>query len=249
MTQVPNQFRAEARRYVEACEAGFVDDLERLQFARAAFVLAQLAEILERNIAFTPSLIGRCELLLESVRDVDLRAWIASLLQAELLRLVPGLRLQDDFDQARLSGFLDDAIAAMGADMGTIQLLDPAISALKIVASRGFDAPFLEFFALVRADDGDSACGTALKQANRVVISDVAHSPIFVGKESEDIMRSAGVCAVQSTPVIGAEGNLLGIITTHWRSITTPGDEAQRKMDLVVHRAASEFGAAFTRKT
>src|SRR6266851_10221587 len=40
------------------------------------------------------------------------------------------------------------------------------------LASRGFVAPFLVFFAVVRGSD-DSTCGAALKQAGRIIVSDI----------------------------------------------------------------------------
>jgi len=45
------------------------------------------------------------------------------------------------------------------------------------LASRGFVAPFLVFFAVVRGSD-DSTCGAALKQAGRIIVSDIAQSAI-----------------------------------------------------------------------
>jgi len=63
-----------------------------------------------------------------------------------------------------VSALLDDILAAAieitDADMGNIQLLDG--DTLKIVAQRGFEAPFLEFFKAVHA--GLAACGTGLQR-------------------------------------------------------------------------------------
>ena len=67
---------------------------------------------------------------------------------------------------------VDAAIAITKADKGNIQLLDQQTEKLKIVAHRGFDLPFLNFFEFVEAGDA-TACVTAMKRMERVVIEDV----------------------------------------------------------------------------
>ena len=53
------------------------------------------------------------------------------------------------------------------------------VDTLKIVAQRGFEAPFLAFFNTVH--DGLAACGTAMQRGERVIVEDVAASPLFAG--------------------------------------------------------------------
>ena len=50
---------------------------------------------------------------------------------------------------ALFDSLLGEAIATMRADMGTLQAVDATTSTLRIVASRGFGATFLAFFAVV----------------------------------------------------------------------------------------------------
>ena len=84
---------------------------------------------------------------------------------------------------------------------------DPGLEALRIEAQHGFDARFLESFDGVR--DGHTACGAAYESAQ---------------------LLDAGVRAVQSTPLIGQSGRVLGIVSTHWR---LPGQPAARDLRLV----------------
>jgi hypothetical protein len=59
----------------------------------------------------------------------------------------------DRFDQpsrALLDVLLEEAMAATSAEKGTLQLMDDPTRSLRIVASRGFDPPFLGFFSAVR---------------------------------------------------------------------------------------------------
>jgi PAS domain S-box-containing protein len=84
-------------------------------------------------------------------------------LQADLARMTRlqqvSTRLVQTHDVAALlDEILDAALAITDADMGNIQLLDG--DTLKIVAHRGFEAPFLDFFNTVH--EGLAACGTAL---------------------------------------------------------------------------------------
>jgi PAS domain S-box-containing protein len=135
-----------------------------------------------------------------------------------------------------LPEIVDAAIALTAADMGNIQLLDGGSGALKIVASRGFERPLLEFFNAVH--DGEAACGTALQRGERVVIEDVAASPVFVGTPALDALLSAGVRAVQTTPLVSRSGRRVGMLSTHYRTPRRPADRDLRVLDLLARQAA-----------
>ena len=86
---------------------------------------------------------------------------------------------------------------------------------LRIAAHRGFDSSFLEFFGEVH--DGLAACGSALQKGERVIVEDVASSPIFAGTGARDAMLAAEARAVQSTPLVSRSGKVLGMFSTHYR--------------------------------
>jgi hypothetical protein len=114
---------------------------------------------------------------------------------------------------------------------------------LRIVASRGFNRAFLDFFAVV--PDGDhSASGAALKQANRIIVPDIAQSPIFFANQSGAVLREAGVLSVQSTPLVARDGSLFGMVSTHWRHVSAPSDEAMKQLDKVIDRVIGGIEAA-----
>src|SRR5262249_38615716 len=81
-----------------------------------------------------------------------------------------------------LNVIIEGAITFTGADKGNIQLFDQSSGALKIAAHRGFEKPFLEFFATVR--DDPTACATAMHSGDRVIVEDVTQSAIFAGQLS-----------------------------------------------------------------
>jgi PAS domain S-box-containing protein len=120
------------------------------------------------------------------------------------------------------------------ADMGNIQLLEDG--ALKIVAQRGFEAPFLDFFNSV--SHGLAACGTALQRGERVIVEDVAESPVFTGTAACAVMLAAGARAVQATPLVSRSGRVLGMFSTHYQEPGRPGERELRMLDLLARQAA-----------
>ena len=108
---------------------------------------------------------------------------------------------------------------------------------LRIAAQRGFDRPFLEFFASVPGEQ--AACGTALQRGERVIVDDVLNSPIFVGTSALDVMVAAGAHAVQSTPLVSRSGRVLGMFSTHYqRAPQQPSERALRLLDILARQAA-----------
>jgi len=202
-----------------------------------------LAAAFDSGKFVTEANIRRYECILVEARDEVTRVRVKRLLAEERAKLSAGQVASWYSPLAIFVEFVDEAIAVTGADMGNIQVADPATRALHIVANRGFDLPFLTFFAVVR-NDSDSACGAALTHAERIIVPDVDQSPIFAGKRTGDVLRAAGVRAVQSTPVLSRAGSLIGMISTHWRSVTVPSDHQLRGLDPMIPRVAAAVDAA-----
>lgn len=106
---------------------------------------------------------------------------------------------------------------------------------LHIVAQRGFEQPFLDYFREVNADDS-SACGRALKQKNQIVVADTE-------KEWADgdkaIARKSGFRSVQSTPLFASDGSPIGMISTHFKNPGIPDGLTLNRMELYSHKARS----------
>jgi GAF domain-containing protein len=115
---------------------------------------------------------------------------------------------------------LAGALALSAADFANIQLRDTATDALRIAAHTGFDADFLEHFAVV--DDATSACGRAAFAASQITIVDVDHDESFA--PHREIAARSGFRAVQSTPLVDPDGRTRGIISTHFRRPHRPSD-------------------------
>jgi GAF domain-containing protein len=121
--------------------------------------------------------------------------------------VVPGVSLSRVLDKA-----LETALTLLRADLGTVQITDPAADALRIAVQAGFSAEFLQYFAVV--SDDSSACGRAARGLAQVVIADVREDPPFA--PHREIAAASGFRAVQSTPLVDQDGRLLGMLSTHY---------------------------------
>jgi signal transduction histidine kinase len=137
--------------------------------------------------------------------------------------------------QTALEEVLDAAIALLEADMGNVQLFDPQTRELKIVAHRGFREDCLEHLRTVGADPG-AVCGGAAQHRERAIVEDVQAAPGFAPLQA--IAASAGFRAVQSTPVTSRSGELLGVLSTHFRNPHRPSERDLRMIDLYARQAA-----------
>ncbi len=131
---------------------------------------------------------------------------------------------------------LDAALAVAGTDLGNVQLLDGS-GTLRIAAQRGFGAPFLEFFACVK--DAESACGVALILGRQYSVSEVEKHPVFRGTQAGEVVLAAGARAVESTPIMGASGKPLGMLSVHHREPGTPDDCVLALLSRIARRAGA----------
>lgn len=198
---------------------------------------------LPEEIELVELVAGRCWESIERARTLRILRENEQRLTAEvaamtrLHELVARLLVCLDLRTA-LGEVLDAAIALMGADMGNIQLLNPQKNALEIVVHRGFGQDFLDHFNEVSTDvNVGTACGRVMRSSQRVIIEDVHADPEFA--PHLPIAQSAGgFRAVQSTPLIGRNGELFGVLSTHYRDPHLPEEHNLRILDLYARQAA-----------
>jgi GAF domain-containing protein len=152
-----------------------------------------------------------------------------------LANLEPGLATFDD-EKSIVEWLLARSLAATGARLGNVQLVDWTSGDLLIVAQQGFRARFLQHFEQVNSSDA-CACGKALDARKAVVIEDVVVDPGFA--PHRDVAIDAGFRSVQSTPIISANGALVGVVSTHFGEAGRP-NEGQ----LMAVRVAAELAAS-----
>jgi len=137
---------------------------------------------------------------------------------------------------AQLQGLLNAAITADGASKGNVQLFNPYLDGLQIVAHHGFDKPFLQQFGLVRWDE-PTACGRAYRFGLRVAIPDISVDHFYAPYLS--IAQASGYRAVQSTPIIQSGGSVIGVLSTHFPHSHEWSEIAQHTLDHFACKVAA----------
>jgi PAS domain S-box-containing protein len=147
------------------------------------------------------------------------------------------LLIQEGNLDSLYSRILDAAMSLMSSDMASMQMLDPKRNQLRLLAWKGFHPQSATFWEWVYLDSA-STCGLALSAGSRVVVPDVETCDFMAGTADLDEYRRSNISAVQSTPLVSRAGQLLGMISTHWRDPHQPTERALRRLDLLARQAA-----------
>ena len=75
-----------------------------------------------------------------------------------------------------------------------------------------------------------------MRSGRRVVIPDVMADELFAPYRG--IAAASGYRAVQTTPLLGAGGRLLGMMSTHWAQPQRPSARVERMTDLYARQVA-----------
>jgi len=152
------------------------------------------------------------------------------------LKEINTLLIQDGNLDALYERVLDAAIGLMSADVGSMQKYDPEQDELELLATRGFDAESVAFWARVNRDSATS-CGMALSKGRRVIVPDVECSELMAGSADLVVLRRVGIRAMHSTPLVSGSGRLLGMISTHWGKPYHPAEDELRAVDVLARQA------------
>ena len=243
---VPLRFDPQSRIgsvIVASTRAGFPTKIEilvlRIAVNQAAMALHEAQRAVEQKqiaFEFEQRVAVRTAELVDANRQLML---LKDQLAAELL----GMTRLHQFSTrlwaiTELPAALEEALTAtieiQQADFGNVQLYNPESNVLEIVAQRGFNPQFLEYFAEVA--HSSAVCGGALQSRSRVVIEDVEIDEQFA--PHRQIASAAGFRAVQSTPLFSRGANVLGVISTYFRRPHRPSERELRLTDLYARQAA-----------
>ncbi len=130
---------------------------------------------------------------------------------------------------------LTTAISLLGAQFGSVQVLDADSHKLKIIAQRGFQPEFLKTFDSIGTED-NSSCGRALRSHASVLIEDVASESDYTPYRAT--AAAAGYRAVQSEPMLGKDGKLVGVLSVHFREPHRFTDRERQIGALIAQQAA-----------
>jgi GAF domain-containing protein len=135
---------------------------------------------------------------------------------------------------------VDDAVAVMRSEYASVQMLFPERGTggeLRLLAFRGFNPEAAKFWEWVRADS-KSTCGIALRETRRVVAPDIAVCDFMADSEDQQVYLQTGIHACQTTPLIARAGNVVGMISTHWRTPHQPSEGDFNLFDILARQAA-----------
>lgn len=141
-----------------------------------------------------------------------------------------------DFQQ-----IVESAVALMRSDYASVQMLHPERGAggeLRLLAFSGFNPEAARFWEWVRADS-KSTCGLALLHKERVIAPDISGCDFMAGSEDRQTYLQTGIRACQTTPLIGHAGNVVGMISTHWRTPQSPSQKDLQLFDALAMKAAN----------
>jgi PAS domain S-box-containing protein len=179
----------------------------------------QAAEVIDRRMAQAELLVLKDELA------DDLKAMTR--LHDLATRLLSNAGLQQ-----LLEDVLDTSMTLAGADFGHVQLYDEAAGTLKVVAQRGFDEDYLRYVESVQQKLGTAG---RLGRVERAIFEDVLDEPAF--QAHLPAVSPLAYRALQATPLRGSCGQLLGVITTHFRKPHRPSDRTLRFLSLCARHA------------
>jgi PAS domain S-box-containing protein len=177
---------------------------------------------------------GRPVALLGITRDITDRRRSEEVLEGQrhVLELIAG-----GAPLAESLGVLLQVVEAQSPDMlGSILLLDPAGTRIQ-----GTIAPSLPE-SFIRAFDGEpigpraGSCGTAAFRREQVIVEDIEHDPLW--ENYRDLPLAHGLRACWSTPILDADGAVLGTFAVYHRSPAPPTELHQQLVGLVTHIAA-----------
>lgn len=131
---------------------------------------------------------------------------------------------------------LDEAMQLDGAAFGKIRLARPGSRTLEIAVQRGFSDGFVAAFREVTPDD-DQPSAVAVRTRRRITLPDLARQPAhdpFVAAA-----RDEGVRAMQATPIVAADGDVLGCLSTCYRTPCAVTTASAIVLDHHARRAAT----------
>ena len=108
---------------------------------------------------------------------------------------------------------------------------------LHLLAYRGFSPAAAKLWTWVHANSA-CTCGIAYRTQKRVIVPDVERAEFLQGTADLDCYRETGIRSVQSTPLISRSGQLVGMISTHWKVPHLPSDRDLRLFDILARLAA-----------
>ncbi len=170
-------------------------------------------------------------------RDTEL----ADELQATRMLQELSIEMAHEVDvEALYAKLVDVARTIMRSDFASMQQYYPHLGArgeLKLIGHYNFTETAAKFWAWVRADSS-CTCGVAIRRRERVIAADVENTEFMAGTADQAQLLAAGIRAAQTTPLLSRRDELVGMITTHWKTPHMPSERDLRLLDILARLAA-----------
>jgi PAS domain S-box-containing protein len=157
-----------------------------------------------------------------------------------LYRLSESLLNAPNLDLA-LEEILTVALEYMGTEKGNIQLVSKTDNRLELAVYRQHGSAFLQHLQLSSAE---SVVHKAFNERVRLILPDIRKEELLEGKEELDILLGDKIQALQSTPMMSRQGQVIGIINTYYAEPHRPSLNAFRQLDFLAFMAADFIGYA-----
>jgi PAS domain S-box-containing protein len=130
-----------------------------------------------------------------------------------------------------------ELMAAQAASLYVLNVPGAPQQGLRLLAKCGGDEPPLACWDCVDEQGLAPACSATLTTGERVVMPDVQLCATALDG-GRNVCFEAGIRACQTTPLIGRDGELLGLLSTYWKHRHEPDERALRNLDLLARQAA-----------
>jgi PAS domain S-box-containing protein len=219
----------------EAKEATADDAASKADYLRAAERWMTMSHSYEFSDKVTDFMAARSD----SLREPDKRAGAdVAPDDALLLHEISTALIQEDDIDALYERILDGAIDLASADMGSLQMHDPTRNELRLLAWRGFHPESAAFWDRIQLGSAHASCGVSFLSGRRVIVPNADDCDFMAGSVDLAHYRLSGIRAVQSTPLVSRFGQIVGMVSTHWREPHQPSERALRSIDVLARQAA-----------
>jgi PAS domain S-box-containing protein len=166
--------------------------------------------------------------------------------RADAWRAGQGRMLEKLTQGEPLESVLSTLIGAIEQQQGdlrcSILLLDESGTRLRHGAAPSLPEEYNQLVDGIPIGPVHGSCGTAAFRRERVVVSDIAHDPLW--ETGREVALRFGLAACWSQPIFGASGTLLGTLAMYY---PTPREPTARELELI-ESAAHLAGIAITRR-
>jgi PAS domain S-box-containing protein len=138
--------------------------------------------------------------------------------------------------QPALQAILHTAVDIQDADFGLLSLYDQTSECLIASASVGFDDAALASVSKILRGPESGSCDCAFPRRKHSIVDDAQSDPRSL--DLRNLARAVGFRGVHSTPILTRDGELLGVLSVHFKARHRPSESETMLADLCARHAA-----------